>query len=198
MIKAVIFDIDGVLVDSYEANFQFYTKLFKTAGYTPPSKKDYPNLFHLTMKDLIKKITKLKSEEEVEKIWLMGKNVIEYPYNLLKTPKTLIKIIKSLNQSYELAIVSSRISTKLFDEIPSLLKVKKYFKVIVLYEDTKKHKPHPDPLILAAKKLKIKPEECVYIGDAETDMEAARAAGMKKIYYFNNFDRLPKLIESLK
>lgn len=61
MIKAVIFDIDGVLVDSYEANFQFYTKLFKTAGYTGPSRKDYSYLFHLTMKDLIKKITKLRS-----------------------------------------------------------------------------------------------------------------------------------------
>ena len=61
--------------------------------------------------------------------------------------------------------------------------LKSYFKADVAYEDTKKHKPFPEPLILAAKKLKVKPEETVYIGDSESDMKAAKAAGMKFVFY---------------
>ena len=39
MIKAVIFDVDGVLLDSFEANFTFYQNLMKAAGYTAPTRK---------------------------------------------------------------------------------------------------------------------------------------------------------------
>ena len=59
--------------------------------------------------------------------------------------------------------------------------VKTYFRTAVAYEDTTRHKPHPEPLLLAANRLKIKPSGTVYIGDAASDMEAAKAAGMKFI-----------------
>lgn len=58
MIKAIIFDVDGVLFDSFEANFKFYEDLFNKAGYIPPTRKEYPKLFHLPMMDVIKKICK--------------------------------------------------------------------------------------------------------------------------------------------
>jgi phosphoglycolate phosphatase-like HAD superfamily hydrolase len=51
-----------------------------------------------------------------------------------------------------------------------------WFDVIVSCEDTKNHKPSPDPLLFACKKLKVKPEDVMFIGDARFDYEAAKSA----------------------
>jgi beta-phosphoglucomutase-like phosphatase (HAD superfamily) len=79
---------------------------------------------------------------------------------------------------------------------------------VVLYGDTDNHKPHPEPLLLAAKKLNINPSECVYVGDSATDIVAARASGMKAINYnkrireeadlnITEFSKLEEAVESL-
>ena len=86
--------------------------------------------------------------------------------------------------------------------------MQKYFRVAISYQDTINHKPHPEPLLLATKKLKVEPEESVYIGDVENDIKAGKAAGMKVIIYSKNqfsnadlctssFKKLPELIASL-
>ena len=92
--------------------------------------------------------------------------------------------------------------------MPQLAPLEKYFKVDVSYEDTINHKPDPEPLLLAAQKLGVLPEDCVYVGDVENDVVAAKAAGMKSILYsndklynadanFSSFSKLPELIKSI-
>lgn len=208
MIKAVIFDIDGVLLNSFDANLKFYQDLFTFVKHKPPTREDFQTLFHLSMIDVIKTITKLKSEEEIKKIWEIGKSEkVKYRLDMLTMPKDADKTIETLSKSYPLGIVTSRIRESVY-EVPNLAKLQKYFKVAVAYQDTVNHKPHPEPLLLAAKKLKVKPEECVYIGDVENDIKAGKAAGMKVIIYskklFKNadcctqvFGNLPKLIGNL-
>jgi pyrophosphatase PpaX len=58
------------------------------------------------------------------------------------------------------------------------LPLERYFDVVVAADDTRRHKPHPEPLLLAAERLRVQPEECVYVGDAPFDVKAAQAAGM--------------------
>lgn len=53
--------------------------------------------------------------------------------------------------------------------------------VLAGHDETLRHKPHPEPLLYAAKRLSSDPTHCVYIGDAVVDMEAGRAAGMATI-----------------
>ena len=50
----------------------------------------------------------------------------------------------------------------------------------VFYHDTQNHKPHPEPLIECAKRLGLKPEECLAVGDEVIDLQAARKAQMKE------------------
>ncbi|GAA3620481.1 HAD family hydrolase [Microlunatus ginsengisoli] len=50
--------------------------------------------------------------------------------------------------------------------------------ILASQDDTPLHKPHPDPLLLAARRLAVEPAECVYVGDAVVDIQAGRAAGM--------------------
>lgn len=208
MIKAVIFDIDGVLLDSFEANLNFFQKLMIRAGYRPPSREEFSAIFHSNMMDAIKALIKSNCEEEIKRIWEMGRSrEVRYPVELLVIPDEAENVIETLSKNYLLGIVTSRIKKSVY-ESPQLAKLAKYFKVVVSYEDTIKHKPHPEPLLLAAQKLGVTPQECVYIGDVEDDIKAARAAGMKIIIYSKNqfhqangwtssFVKLPELISSL-
>lgn len=208
MIKAIIFDVDGVLIDSLNANVKFYQDLLVHVGYKSPPRSEIFKLLHLPMMDVIKILTKLTSEKEIKRIWQIGKSrSVPYPYDLVSTPKDLEQTIKDLNKKYSMGIVTSRIKGGVFT-VPQLANLKQYFKVVIYYEDTKKHKPNPDPLLLAAEKLKMMPESIIYIGDMESDIQAAKAAHMKIILYrsknlFNarhwthSFNLLPKLISSI-
>ncbi|MBI3120034.1 MAG: HAD family hydrolase [Candidatus Kerfeldbacteria bacterium] len=208
MIKAVIFDIDGVLLDSFEANLKFFQDLMNKTGYRPPTRKEFPAIFHLSMVDTIKVLTKSTSKEKIQKIWEMGRSrEVGYHLELLLTPKGTEEIIEKLSKNYLLGIVTSRIKESVY-ESPKLAELEQYFNVAVSYQDTANHKPHPEPLLFAAQKLEVKPEESVYIGDVENDIKAARAAGMKVVIYSKNrfdqadastssFIELPKLISML-
>ena len=208
MIKAVIFDVDGVLLDSFEANYKFHSDLMAKFGYNPATKEQYRSLFHNSMKDNIKVMTKSTDEEEIERIWEAGKNQeVSYHDELLTIPKYLKETLELLAKNYVLGIVTSRVRESVFSST-ILSSLRKYFKAVIAYQDTENHKPHPGPLLLAAQKLGFMPEECVYIGDVENDMIAARAAGMKVIIYSKNmladadasttiFDRLPEIISKL-
>ncbi len=208
MIKAVLFDIDGVLLDSFEANLKFYQNLMIAAGYRPPSRDEFPEIFYLPMWDGIKMLTKSQDEDEIKKIWEMGRTKqVPYPMELLKTPMGAEKIVKILAHGYSLAMVTSRVQESVYS-IPSLEKLRQYFQTVVAYQDTQLHKPEPEPLLLAASRLGVAPEQSVYIGDVASDMRAAKSAGMKGILYALHsvpeadactfsFAELPKLIRSL-
>lgn len=183
MIKAVLFDIDGVLLDSFAANLKFFQDLIVKAGYPAPTRETYREAFHLPFVDAIRFLVKSGSETELQRILEMGKKRdVPYDLALLRLPDDVEKVLKTLSQKYRLGIVTSRRRATTF-EAPQLVKFKKYFETSVSYEDTERHKPFPDPLLLAAKILEIRPDACVYVGDAKSDVEAARAAGMKGLLY---------------
>lgn len=208
MIKTIIFDIDGVLINSFEANLKFNQDLMIMAGYTPPTKEMYENMFHMSMEEVIKTLTKSNDKKEIERIWLLGKNrKVKYHDELLTTPDNYKSIIQSLSKKYTLAIVTSRVRSSVFS-LPQLADLENLFKTTVCYEDTIKHKPDPAPLLLACKKLNIKPINVVYIGDTDADIKSAKAAGMKIISYnknklsgadanTNSFDEIPKILKLL-
>lgn len=208
MTKAVIFDMDGVLLDSFEANLDFFQRLFVRAGYPAITREQYlKEGFHRSMVDVIKNHIGEVSDEEVERIMDLRRNrEVTHDVSLLKFPAGLDEVVKKLSKKYRLAIATSRVREGVFRS-PRIEVLKEYFSATVAYEDTENHKPHPDPLILAAQKLNLKPEECVYVGDAQTDLDASRAAGMKCVIYSRvldgadactlDFDKLPEIITGL-
>ncbi|HUQ85789.1 MAG TPA: HAD-IA family hydrolase [Candidatus Limnocylindrales bacterium] len=205
MIKAVIFDVDGVLIDSFEANLKFYQNLFMHAGHPSPTRDQILSLFHVPMYGTIKAL--IKSENEAERVYLIGsERKIPYPVDMVKSPENAEIIIKNISKKFKIGIVTARVKIGI-SEIPLLIKLKRDLNTIVTYEDTKAHKPDPEPLILAAKQLDLKPKYCVYIGDSLSDIQAAKAAGMKSIAYphpldgadawVSSFDELPDAILKL-
>jgi pyrophosphatase PpaX len=61
------------------------------------------------------------------------------------------------------------------------LPLEHYFRVVVTSGDTRRHKPHPEPLLHAAERLAASPRDCVYVGDSPFDVRAAKAAGMGSV-----------------
>ena len=162
----------------------------------------------MNIAEAIKALTQSESEDEIDRIWHMGKNrEVAYDSELLTMPARATEVIEALDKNYALGIVSSRVKENIY-EAPALRVLENYFDVAVGYQDTNNHKPHPEPLLFAAQKLGVDPEECIYIGDAPSDFQAGKAAGMKVIIYSRNrhneadahadsFIELPALINSL-
>ena len=61
------------------------------------------------------------------------------------------------------------------------LPIEHLFETVVGGDETERHKPHPDPLLLALERLGAQPEDAVYVGDSPFDMQAAKAAGVYAI-----------------
>lgn len=206
-IKALLFDVDGTLLDSFESNFAFIRELMKEKGYRPPAREEFLSLFHTSLWDVIKTLTKLTDDTEIQNIWNFARNNTAG----LKTKPAVMpdgaeETVKLLSERYALGIATSRVKSTVYE--PPLAALRPYFKVAVVYEDTINHKPHPEPLFLAAEKLGVSPDECVYIGDAETDMRASIAAEMHFVHFgsappagakysVRTFKELPALIQSL-
>jgi pyrophosphatase PpaX len=194
MIKGVLFDVDGVLLDSLDTNLYFFQKFLEVFGYKPPTKEEYKKVHHVGMFEAIRALTYLEDEEEIYKIWMFAKT-FDDGGPPAKMPDGASEVLRLLSEKYKLGIVTSRVQNTVFEGL-EFLKLKNLFKIVVAYEDTEKHKPDPEPVLLAIQKLKLLPEECVYIGDAETDMQAGKAAGTKTIFYTPGlFPKLPGLIE---
>lgn len=209
MIKAILFDIDGVLIDSLEATRRFYQELLTKNGYAAPTREEYQDKFPLTMMDTIKFFTKSHDEQELKKIFDMGANSKEnYHFELISSPIHMKETIRELSQNYTLGIVTSRIRDIIF-EIPQLKEIEHCFQTIITPADTTKHKPDPEPLLLMLERLHISADEAVYVWDAESDLQAAQAAGIQfilfpkremewVIYSVDHFEGLPEMIKKLQ
>lgn len=209
MIKAVIFDIDGVLLDSKDANIKFYQLLLEKSGYKTPSRKQVEGIFHLPMMDAIRILTKESSEAKVREVWDMGRGrKVRYPRELLKLPDHARDLVHAISKTYRLAIVTSRVQAGVEDFF-QVSGLQKYFEVVISYEDYTHPKPHPEPLFTAVERLGLKTGETIYIGDTATDIEAAKAAGIKFLLYssapiagadfrVSSFDEIPETIDKIR
>lgn len=192
MIKAVIFDMDGLMIDSEPIQSKSFEAVLKEYGVVPEYQKN--GLIQILgvhsggnwqiLKD------KHQIDESVET--LLKKKTLAYT-DLLKTnitPKQgLIKLLKYLEkESITMAIASSSPLNQI-KFILHKLNLSNYFKVVVSGEDVERGKPHPDVFLEAAKQLKTKPEFCLILEDAETGVIAGKAAGMKVIAVQNNYTK---------
>lgn len=180
-LKCILFDVDGVIIDSKEANAEFYAVLLEKAGYKRPPRAEIDKYFHLPMWQGIEKLTGSHDEAEIRRIWQLGHDRSVYPAHLLVFPDSLEGILAELQKQYRLAIVTSRVK----DGVESLYTSKDiamFFDATVTYEDYTNPKPDPEPLQVALRKLGVKPSEAVYIGDSHVDVEAAKAAGVLSIH----------------
>lgn len=183
MIKAILFDVDGVLLDSMHANGAWYRTVLAHFGYAGPSDADMPTIHHLLAVDVFRRYIPGVTEDQLSAMMAYGDHIDSDPA-LLRMPHGAQAVVQELADQYPLGIVTHRTLSHL-QELFHFYN-KDWFRAHVVAEDTTKHKPDPEPLFLAAKRLHVPAEHCVYIGDMPSDVEAGHAAGMKVIVYSQN------------
>lgn len=181
MLKVIIFDVDGVLVDTKEANIDLYQTLLRMSGYPVPSREAVLKCFHLSLWHSIEKLIGTKDPEKIKPIWDLGHDPSVRNYQLFEFPEKVESILEKLHKKYKLAIVTSRIRIGI-DDVFRAKDIKHLFDVVVTFEDYKNPKPHPEPLLVALEKLGVNADEAIYIGDSDSDIVAAKAAGMRSIH----------------
>ncbi len=182
MIKAVLFDIDGVLMDSFDANLAYYQKILLKLGKKEIlTAEEFRTAFHLRFTEMMERLLKGTDPREVEHQMDRAREV-HYPIELLKEMPGVQPVLELLKKKYALGVVSNRRQAGI-DRYFEFAKTREYFTTVIGCEDVANPKPHPEPLLLAAKRLDVSPTECAYVGDAHTDIEAGLAAGMKTVLF---------------
>jgi len=185
MIKAVIFDLDGVIVDTAHYHFIAWKRLAKELGihFTEQENEQLKGVSRMRSLEIILELGNLLlSQEEMEKLATKKNQWFVDYINAMKSDeifpnvKEMIQNIRA--NGIKVALASS---SKNADTVLTLLDIKNLFDVIVDGTMIRNTKPDPEIFLLAARKLNLPPSECLVFEDAEAGVEAAVAAGMKCI-----------------
>lgn len=202
MLKLIIFDFDGVIVDSTKHNISFANSILEHFGKLRLNKNNEKDAYTLTTKQFYKKY--LKDINVIRAIWF-GRKLFRKTLNEFKTAHGLKKTLSKLKKKYKLAIATNRA-----DETYTILKnlnLIKYFDYVLTADHIDKPKPNPDAIKKVMNYFKAKPSETVYVGDTSFDSKAAKRAGVVSIiiknkkdggdYRINNFSNIIKVVNEV-
>ncbi len=177
-VKAVIFDLDGTLVNSHEAYAKAYKEVLTKHGVII-RKEQVVRLFGMTAEDIIKRLLPELSAKEIRDIVREKSAIFDKSLDLIKPLPCAENLLRKLGRCrLALATSSSRKST---DLLLRKFGWDSFFNVVLTGYDVPRPKPAPDILIEAAKLLELSVKDCLFVGDSIFDARAATAAGMKFI-----------------
>lgn len=182
MVKGVVFDMDGLMVDSEPLHYVAYKHVLKRYGvdFTEDmnahwigvseanGSQEMVERFHLPID-----AQALLNEKDVECDFLTP--------TMLKPQEGVQELITKLYRDHVLLGIASGSTRKTIDSVMSFLGVNKMISAIGSSEDVKQGKPSPNIYLFVAKKLGVPPSECVALEDAPKGVESAIAAGMNCI-----------------
>lgn len=175
--KAVIYDIDGTILNTLNMNMYPLMRIIREETGQEWSFEQvlrfvpYPGM--KVMEEL-----GVKDPERVYARWVKYVNEYEEGATLYEGFE---EVFPKLGARFLQAVVSAKTGEQYRIDFCSK-GLDRYMAAAVLEGDTEKHKPDPEPLLECASRLGILPEEAVYVGDAGSDQEAARRAGMTFAY----------------
>lgn len=183
MINTVLFDMDGLLIDSEPFWKEAEIKIFRSVG-VELNEEMCNEMQGVKIKDVIqiwseKLKWKGKTNKQLEfEIIEYVKKLIDNKGALMSGAEETLNIFKQ--NKYKIGLASSS-SMDIIDKVVDKLKIREYFDYIHSAQFEKKGKPYPDVFLGAAKKLQSKPQNCIVFEDAYYGVLAAKRAGMKVI-----------------
>jgi beta-phosphoglucomutase family hydrolase len=181
VIKAVIFDHDGVIADTEPMHLRADNAILARYGFSISAEANDSLVGVSTRKswEILREMFKIPEAAEwlAEEKTSIAVSIIEKE-GILPNDGLLQLLERLQSRGCRLAIASGQYR-KVIDAVLARLKISHYFSVIVSGEDTTNGKPNPEVFLTAAKRLGVNPEECLVIEDSESGVIAARAAKMK-------------------
>lgn len=183
--KACIFDLDGVIVDTAIYHYKAWRRLANSLGFdfTSAQNEELKGISRIDSLKLILAWGSIsKTDEEMERLatqkndWYVAMIKEMTPEQILPRAKEFLEEVKANN--YLIALGSASKNAEL---ILTQIGLTAYFDVLIDGNKVTKSKPDPEVFLVAAKELKVKPEECVVFEDAIAGVQAAKNGKMKVV-----------------
>lgn len=181
-IEAIIFDCDGVLFDSHQANLAYYNRIFAHFDHPLVSDpgSDAAQICHTASSPVV--LESLMGSQWVEDALTYAATIDYRDFVPLMVESDGLKpSLSRLAQIYPLAVATNRGSS--MQDVLAHFELDHHFASVVTSRDVAEPKPAPDMLQLAARRLGAEVGACLFIGDSELDRRAAEAAKMPFIAY---------------
>ncbi|MCC7572759.1 MAG: HAD family hydrolase [Candidatus Methanofastidiosum sp.] len=173
-IKAIVFDVDGVLLDSFESWFTSFNQTLVEFGKDTVDRQTYRKIFWGP------------SVEEDLKRYGLGNDAVEAALRNQRNNVHLIKLCEQVHETlsslkeFKLGVATNTPRINL-DKTFNYFDLYKYFEIVMCLDDVKRPKPHPDMLLKASEILKVPINNVLFVGDTKSDMAAAKGAGCQFI-----------------
>ncbi len=185
MIRGVIFDMDGVLIDTYRAHYESWRAVAREHG-VAFSEQDFARTFGRTSREIIRlQWTDLAlTDERVHAIddrkEALYRDLVAHDFPAMDGARDLIDALRAAG--FRLAVGSSAPPENV-ELAVDRLGGRQLFDAIVHGRDVTRGKPDPQVFLLAAERMGVGPRSCVVIEDAAPGVEAARRAGMASVAF---------------
>lgn len=175
-IHGIIFDLDGTLIEAYEAIYLGLEEAFRQSG---KEMFHYSDLKKYLKADLESTLLQFFSPEEAQKnVPIMRKKYAEVYIDHTHFLDGAKEVIETLHaRGVRMAIASNKFG-RFSREALVHLGVSQYFNAVFGAGDVPRNKPFPDMVHASLKEMNLPPEEAIYVGDTLTDIEAGKEAGV--------------------
>lgn len=191
--KLVIYDCDGVMLDTLESNYIFYNSVMEFLGrplLDRTNLRDRDVLHTYSFNNVMEYF--FAGDDRREDAWAFAKT-IHYrdlaPF--MRMEDGLIKTLERLKESVSLAVCTNRATS--MEMIIEDFGLSGYFSCVMTAAQVSNPKPHPEPLLKVLDHFGLEPGEALFVGDGEVDMLSARDAGVPFIAYKSNLPALARI-----
>lgn len=194
-LKLVIFDCDGVMFDSKDANREYYNHLLAKFGYPLMDVKEEDYVHSHNVFDSISFIFR-RHPHEIDRVHTYRQSLDYTPYlKYMRIEPDLKDFLRFLRPKYYTAISTNRTTT--MNAVMKMHHLDPFFDLVVTALDVKQPKPHAEALLKILGHFQLSAYQAVYIGDSMVDREHTAAVDMRLIsfknpalpadYYVNSF-----------
>lgn len=190
MFNAVLFDLDGTLVNTNELIIDSFKYTFEVLRKPVPTRNEIINCFGEPLHETMKKF--FDNVDEAVKIYREF-NLKHHDEKISPYDNTN-KVLETLkNKGYKLAVVTSKNRSTSIRGL-KFFNLLNYFDTLITSDDVENHKPHPEPVLKACEILNVNPDNAIMIGDSIYDIISGKKAGSKTCGVNYSFMR-EKLLE---
>lgn len=178
-VKYILFDLDGTLVDTTNLILSTYRESVSKMVDSPPTDEEILKGFGTPLTSQLHRLFPTLRDRQGEIIELWKETQEKLHDTLIKPfPETAEVLAELRRLGHPMGVVTSKERVQAERDM-KLYGLTSLIDVVVCWDDTSNHKPHPEPILKGMELLAARPQDTLYVGDSLHDMKAGREAGTR-------------------